>query len=235
MLPSRIAAHIRQQNWTGIAIEFVIVVLGVYVGLQVNLWNEERVEATRRQQIIDALVTNLNDSISVQERFVGEIDDGLSGWKAAFERGDKPAPYFYRIVGADSPPDVWSTFQQMQVTELFDPVTLFDLMFFYSESGGIGQKYVRYVTFVEDEILPSLDHGQDVFYDASGRLQPRFRANMDRLADFERDNQNLTAWAKCLVYRLESQRTFKSTCRRSGYRLDGMADQAASAKALPRT
>ena len=68
MIPDRIAAHIRQQNWTAIAIEFVIVVLGVYVGLQVNLWNEARVEATRRQQIIDALDQSCAGSSSSARR-----------------------------------------------------------------------------------------------------------------------------------------------------------------------
>ena len=111
------------------------------------------------------LVTSLNDSITVQERFVAEISTGMSDWKAAFERGEKPAPYFLRIEGSDRPPHVWSAFQQMQVTELFDAVTLFDLMFFYSELDGIGQKYVRYVTFVENDLLPGLGGGKDVFYD----------------------------------------------------------------------
>ena len=36
----------------------------------------------------------------------------------------------------------------------------------------------------------------------------------------------MTAWAKYLVYRLESKRTFESTCRRSGFHLDGMGDRS---------
>lgn len=235
MILRRLTAHIQEQNWTAVVIDFLIVVLGVYVGLQVNLWNEARVEATQRQQIIDALVTSLNDSIGVQERFVAEIETGMSDWNAAYARGEMPPPFFYRFDGSDTPPDVWSTFQQMQLTELFDPATLFDLMFFYSELNGIGQKYVRYVTFVEDALLPGLGRGLDVFYDADGHLQPRYRANMDRLVDYQLENQRMTAWAKCLVYRLESKRTFKETCRRSGFRLDGMVDRPANAEPKPRS
>ncbi len=233
MILSRISAHIRAQHWTAIAIDFVIVVVGVYVGLQVNLWNEARVESLRRQQIIDSLVTNLNDSISVQDRFTAEIGAGLAEWKAAYGRGDRPAPYYYRISGSDKAPDVWSTFQQMQLTELFDPVTLFDLMFYYSELDGIGQKCVRYVTFVEDEVLPGLDGGKDAFYDADGNLRPGFRANMERLRDYQHEIQQMTAWARCLVYRLESKQSFKSTCRRSGYHLDGMDERATRPDARP--
>ncbi len=40
----RVAEHIRTQNWTAIGIDFLIVVLGVFVGIQVANWNEARVE-----------------------------------------------------------------------------------------------------------------------------------------------------------------------------------------------
>ena len=222
MILRRIAQHVREQNWTAIGIDFLIVVLGVFVGLQVNLWNETRVEATRRQQIIDALATNLNDAIRVNERFVSEIDAGLADWEAAFARGERPPPFVYRIEGSDTPPDVWSTFEQMGLTDLFDPYTLFDLTFFYSEAYGVGQKYVRYVTFVEDEVLPGMHQGERAFYDADGQLRPAYRANMGRLRDYRGESRGLIAWAGCLVYRLEADRTFEQSCRRAGYRLDGM-------------
>lgn len=54
----------------------MIVVFGVLVGLQIN-WNEARMEAQRRQRIIDALVTNLADTTGVHDRFIAEIDAGL--------------------------------------------------------------------------------------------------------------------------------------------------------------
>ena len=43
MLLRRITEHFRQQNWTAIAIDFVIVVVGVFIGIQVSNLNEERV------------------------------------------------------------------------------------------------------------------------------------------------------------------------------------------------
>lgn len=49
MILRRIIAHFRKQEWTAIAIDFVIVVVGVFVGLQVNNWNEARIE--RRAEI----------------------------------------------------------------------------------------------------------------------------------------------------------------------------------------
>jgi hypothetical protein len=38
----RVIGHLRKQEWTAIAIDFFIVVIGVFVGLQVSNWNEAR-------------------------------------------------------------------------------------------------------------------------------------------------------------------------------------------------
>jgi hypothetical protein len=42
MILSRIAQHVREQNWTAIGIDFVIVVLGVFLGIQLGNWNARR-------------------------------------------------------------------------------------------------------------------------------------------------------------------------------------------------
>ena len=42
MILRRVIAHFRKQEWTAIAIDFVIVVVGVFVGIQVANWNTDR-------------------------------------------------------------------------------------------------------------------------------------------------------------------------------------------------
>ena len=39
MLLRRFIEHVRKQEWTAIAIDFVIVVVGVFIGIQVANWN----------------------------------------------------------------------------------------------------------------------------------------------------------------------------------------------------
>ena len=225
MVLRRLAENLRAQNWAVVSSELLIVIVGVYIGLQVNTWNEERRDAHRREQITGALVTILSDAISVQKQMVAEIETGLSLWEAAVAGGEQRPPFFYRIMGSDTPPDIWSTFVQMQLTDLFDPVTLFDLMFFYSEFDGVGRKYIRYVIFVEDQVLPGIIRDDDIFYGADGQLKPEFQANMDRLRDYRQETLRLTTWADCLVYRLKANRTFDQTCYRANYGLDGMTIQ----------
>ncbi len=40
MILRRLAQHLKEQNWTAIAIEFVLLVLGVFLGIQVANWNQ---------------------------------------------------------------------------------------------------------------------------------------------------------------------------------------------------
>jgi len=43
----RLAEHVKAQNWTAVALDFVIVVVGVFIGIQVSNWNETRSENER--------------------------------------------------------------------------------------------------------------------------------------------------------------------------------------------
>ena len=42
MILRRITEHVKAQNWIAVGIDFLIVVFGVFIGLQVNTWNDER-------------------------------------------------------------------------------------------------------------------------------------------------------------------------------------------------
>lgn len=55
MLLRRVAEHIKDQNWFAVAIDFLIVVIGVFVGLQVSNWNEAQTQAKREAFYISAL------------------------------------------------------------------------------------------------------------------------------------------------------------------------------------
>ena len=69
MLLRRVIEHVRGQNWTAIAIDFVIVVIGVFVGIQVANWNEARVE----RQLVRGHLTE----IAADLRKYLELDDAL--------------------------------------------------------------------------------------------------------------------------------------------------------------
>lgn len=59
MMLQRVVAHLRKQEWTAVALDFLVVVLGVFVGLQVNNWNEARVDRLAEREIIAAIADDI--------------------------------------------------------------------------------------------------------------------------------------------------------------------------------
>ena len=67
MILSRIIHHLKTQNWTAVAIEFVIVILGVVIGFQVTAWNEARDQRATEAIILTELRTSLETDIASLE------------------------------------------------------------------------------------------------------------------------------------------------------------------------
>ncbi|WP_425411068.1 hypothetical protein [Hyphococcus sp.] len=53
MLLRRITEHVKAQNWTAVALDFVIVVVGVFIGIQVANWNDARAERQDEAAILE--------------------------------------------------------------------------------------------------------------------------------------------------------------------------------------
>jgi hypothetical protein len=55
MLLRRVIEHVREQNWLAVFIDFVIVVVGVFIGIQVANWNEERLNQREERILVERL------------------------------------------------------------------------------------------------------------------------------------------------------------------------------------
>ena len=53
MILRRLSQSLKEQNWTAIVIEFVLLVTGVFLGTEVSSWNQER-EQRNKAQIFSA-------------------------------------------------------------------------------------------------------------------------------------------------------------------------------------
>lgn len=54
----------KQQHWSGVFIELVIVVVGVFIGLQVNNWNQARADARLGQDYVQRLTHDLQENLT---------------------------------------------------------------------------------------------------------------------------------------------------------------------------
>jgi hypothetical protein len=66
MLLRRVIEHVRDQNWTAIAIDFCIVVIGVFVGIQVANWNAARADERLGRAYAARLATDLTQDLATR-------------------------------------------------------------------------------------------------------------------------------------------------------------------------
>ncbi len=64
MILRRITQHVREQNWTAIGIDFVIVVIGVFVGIQVSNWNQQRQARGQERELLARLRVEIDQNIA---------------------------------------------------------------------------------------------------------------------------------------------------------------------------
>ncbi len=213
MILRRLSQSLKEQNWTAIAIEFVLLIAGVFLGIQVANWNAERIERAKQTMILDAFRTDIHDYSAVFKVFSDKANKGLAAFDAARARGEKPVPYFLRYEGSDTAPkSVWQVAQQSGLADLVHPSLMFEIGYYYSEIDGIGVKFVRYSEFVETEILPYTDNPAE-FYDEAGNLKPKYRQNMQRLREYFADTMVTVASADCLLKRFDAPKNTGASCR----------------------
>ena len=75
MLLRRVIAHVRKQEWTAIGIDLVIVVVGVFIGIQVANWNDGRTTARRAEVFTDRLRSDLREEAWGYEMQVAYYSD----------------------------------------------------------------------------------------------------------------------------------------------------------------
>ena len=61
MIRRRVIESLKKQHWTAAGIELVIVVLGVFIGLQVSNWNQERISARQAANFAERLKADLRE------------------------------------------------------------------------------------------------------------------------------------------------------------------------------
>lgn len=77
MILRRFIEHVKAQNWTAVALDFIIVVLGVFVGLQVSNWNDARsndaIAAGHLAEIAEDLQSHLDFNASLYGSAVARV------------------------------------------------------------------------------------------------------------------------------------------------------------------
>lgn len=73
MLLRRVTKHIKAQDWFAVFVDFVIVVVGVFVGLQVQDWNDSRKERVEENVLMDRLLEETQSLLDAHERELASL------------------------------------------------------------------------------------------------------------------------------------------------------------------
>lgn len=91
MFTRRVASALRQQQWTTIVIEFVLVIAGVLIALQLDQWKDELAENAEEQRLLVAFLEDVRQDILDLEN-LKDVLDSVSQFGAtavlSFEQGD---------------------------------------------------------------------------------------------------------------------------------------------------
>jgi hypothetical protein len=81
---------VKAQNWTAIAIDFVIVVTGVFIGIEVSNWNAARAEAAQQEVYLERLRDDFGGVRARVERHLEHYETAIAG-----------ADYILTLIDAD--------------------------------------------------------------------------------------------------------------------------------------
>lgn len=78
MLLRRVMQHVKEQNWLAVGIDLVIVVFGVFIGIEVANWNEARRDREAEAIYLDRLDREINQILPDVDSSRDEIAGGLA-------------------------------------------------------------------------------------------------------------------------------------------------------------
>ena len=114
MIFRRLKAHVEKENWFAVAIDFAIVVIGVFIGIQVANWNEAN---ARQRAAFESLESVLRDVESDIEHFQTQS----VFWEQVIREGQKALSA--TPVGSDEDPSSWPTLLAFHNASQYDQVT----------------------------------------------------------------------------------------------------------------
>jgi hypothetical protein len=121
MLLRRVIKHVRKQEWIAIAIDFVIVVVGVFIGIQAANWNEARADEARARGYLERIHNDL-------EADVANYQNRIRFWNAVSNYGRNGLAYAddSRLGDRTHWDMLLAYFQASQVAEFWTNSTTYD-------------------------------------------------------------------------------------------------------------
>jgi hypothetical protein len=214
MILRKLADAIREQSWSTVILEILIVVVGIFIGLQVDGWNEDRKDRIEEQIILDRLATEISIAIEDVRNDIVELESRTSDIAyviAMLEEGSSPKSRDLRfingIIGAariELPFSGLATIRELQNTGKITLILNGDVRAAISAAEDTYRKAELYTGFVTVRLVPlsavvdsyvrrvgnELDGTMSLEYDFAELSTAReFRFALGNLGSFLTDNK----------------------------------------------
>ncbi|QBY05886.1 hypothetical protein E2K93_16605 [Thalassotalea sp. HSM 43] len=159
MIANRFVTHIKQQNWLAVMLDLLIVVVGIFLGLQVNNLNIERQANNELKAYLQDLATEVQNSIDMKQSHVvwqNKVRQGLQLTLTTLEghqpNDDELQQIYFALTNASSPanfPDKREVLLEMQATGAMQLIKRGDLRSALSE---VSSQYKQRQLYFQKEL-----------------------------------------------------------------------------------
>jgi hypothetical protein len=193
-----------------VGFELFVVFVGVWAALLAENWRERREENRSAVAVLEAALTQLQESTEWERRWSDSVHAEYSRWKERRSKGDVIPPFFMRLPGSESPP-VGIFGAAFNLPDALGPDVLSAIGSRVNEMQGVGRRNSRYMESTERTVFPLLAADPAVFYDSrSGELLPEFQGQLllmeEILAEMEQLNRDGADLAGFLEEELQRRR-----------------------------
>ncbi len=85
MILRRVMEHVKSQNWTAVAVDFLLVVLGVFIGIQLGNWNDARLDQRAYRDAMARLAEETAETLHSASQTRTVINEMLSDVQPAID------------------------------------------------------------------------------------------------------------------------------------------------------
>ncbi|MEO1323223.1 MAG: hypothetical protein AAFV59_09480 [Pseudomonadota bacterium] len=78
MLPRRVAKHVKARDWAAVLLDFVIVVAGVFIGIQLGNWNDDRQTRQSFYAAQNRVLAETRANLETTEQYLIDVDARLA-------------------------------------------------------------------------------------------------------------------------------------------------------------
>ena len=123
MILRSVMKHVREQNWAAVGLDFLIVVVGVFIGIQVSNWNDARQSQDELASALGNVAQEISNTIDWRGRLVKDFRETLRGLRlmstwlegAALDEAQRKLVYRALKRGVPPPsPSLYETLYQLR-------------------------------------------------------------------------------------------------------------------------